>query len=143
MFHTILVPIDLGSEASWRRALPQAVELARLSGGTLHLMSVVPDVGMPLVEGYFPKDFERQALQAAKTRLDELARREVSDEVRHEQHIRLGHIWRNIRGEIDAVGADLVVMASHDPDTTRDFLIGSNADRVVRRAPCSVLVVRE
>ena len=41
--------------------------------------------------------------------------------------------------EIDCV---LVVMASHKPDRVRELLVGSNADRVVRRSPVSVLVVR-
>jgi nucleotide-binding universal stress UspA family protein len=36
----------------------------------------------------------------------------------------------------------VVVMASHQPDRVREFLVGSNADRIVRRSPVSVLVVR-
>jgi len=42
----------------------------------------------------------------------------------------------------EAVGADLIVMASHQPDEMRDFLVGSKADQVVQRSPVSVLVVR-
>jgi len=37
---------------------------------------------------------------------------------------------------------DLIVMASHPPEEVQDFLIGSNADRVVRHSPIPVLVVR-
>jgi nucleotide-binding universal stress UspA family protein len=40
------------------------------------------------------------------------------------------------------IPADLVVMGSEHPDSLREFLVGSNADRIVRRSPVSVLVVR-
>jgi nucleotide-binding universal stress UspA family protein len=33
-------------------------------------------------------------------------------------------------------------MGSHAPDAVREFFVGSQADRVVRRSPVSVLVVR-
>ena len=38
-------------------------------------------------------------------------------------------------------GADLIVVASHQPGV-QDFLLGSTAARVVRHATCSVLVLR-
>ena len=37
--------------------------------------------------------------------------------------------------------ADLIVLASHKP-ALKDYLLGANASRVVRSAPCSVHVVR-
>jgi universal stress protein F len=37
--------------------------------------------------------------------------------------------------------ADLIVMAAHRPQPG-DFLIGSNAERVSRRARCTVMLVR-
>ncbi|ETX28430.1 universal stress protein [Roseivivax isoporae] len=142
MYRNILVPVDLTADASWKAALPQAVELARFSGGTLHLLAVVPDMGMPLVEGFFPERYEERALQSAKGKLDILARAELPAEIPHEQHVALGRVYDRIIEAAAAHAADLIVMASHDPDRTRDFLLGSNADKVVRRSPVSVLVVR-
>ena len=40
-----------------------------------------------------------------------------------------------------AGGADLIVIASHEPGMLA-YVIGSNASTIVRRAKCSVLVVR-
>ena len=51
-------------------------------------------------------------------------------------------IHEEVLAAIDKIGADLVVMASHAPDKIREFLVGSHADRIVRRSPVSVLVVR-
>lgn len=142
MFNTVLLTIDLTAEASWRVALPQAVELIRASGGTLHIMSVVPDMGTPLVEGFFPEDFEEKAVAAANTALVKLVRDNVPEGIKVKQHLAFGKIHRKVLKVIEKIGCDLVVMASHKPDRVREFLVGSNADRIVRRSPVSVLVVR-
>ncbi|HLA78860.1 MAG TPA: universal stress protein [Vicinamibacteria bacterium] len=42
--------------------------------------------------------------------------------------------------EARAVRADLVVMSTRGRDSVSDHLVGSNAERVVRQAPCPVLV---
>lgn len=142
MFNNVLLTIDLNHPASWEKALPQAVELVRASKGKLHVMSVVPDMGTPLVEGFFPDDFEEQAVGAANAALNDLVTKEIPDDVKVKQHLAFGKIHKKILKTIEEVECDLVVMASHKPDRVREFLVGSNADRVVRRSPVSVLVVR-
>jgi nucleotide-binding universal stress UspA family protein len=142
MFNTVLLTIDLNTRASWENALPQAIEMVRASKGTLHVMSVVPDMGMPLVEGFFPEDFEVKALAAANKALNALVTAEVPEDVDVKQHLAFGKIHKKVLKTIEEINCDLVVMASHRPDRVREFLVGSNADRIVRRSPVSVLVVR-
>ncbi len=142
MFKTVLLTIDLNAKASWELALPQAVELVRSSGGRLHIMSVVPDMGTPLVEGFFPENFEERAVAAAAKALDLLVRNNVPDDIDVKQHLAFGKIHKKVLKSIEETQCDLVVMGSHKPDRVREFLVGSNADRVVRRSPVSVLVVR-
>ncbi len=142
MFNTVLLTVDLGREASWKKALPQAIELIRTSGGTLHIISVVPDMGTPLVEGFFPEDFEEKAVASAAKALDKLIETEVPEGIRIKQHLAFGKIHKKVLKTIEETECDLVIMASHKPDRVREFLVGSNADRVVRRSPVSVLVVR-
>lgn len=142
MFNCVLLTVDLNHPESWEKALPQAVELSRASKTKLHIMSVVPDMGTPLVEGFFPEDFEKQAVAAASKALDELVKKEVPKDVAVKQHLAFGKIHRKVLKTIAEIECDLVVMASHKPDRVREFLVGSNADRVVRRSPVSVLVVR-
>ena len=135
--------INSGAAADQHRdALPQAVELARTSKGTLHIMSVVPDYGTPLVEGFFPADFEEKAVAKAAEELDKIVSDGVPPDVTVKQHLGYGDIHDQVLKAIHDTGCDLVVMASHAPDRVREFLVGSNADRVVRRSPVSVLVVR-
>ncbi len=142
MFATILLTVDLEAKASWQKALPQAVELVRASGGILHIMSVVPDMGTALVEGFFPVDFEEKAVAAASAALDKLVEAEVPKGIKIKQHLAFGKIHKKVLKTIEETGCDLIIMASHKPDRVREFLVGSNADRIVRRSPISVLVVR-
>jgi len=58
-------------------------------------------------------------------------------------HDIMNPFYGEILKAIETHHADLVVMASHSPDRVREFLVGSQADRVVRRSPVSVLVVRK
>jgi nucleotide-binding universal stress UspA family protein len=51
-------------------------------------------------------------------------------------------IYAEILGVAEEAGADLVVVGSHQP-AMKDYLLGTNAARVVRHARCSVLVARE
>ena len=142
MFNKILLTLDLNTPASWEKAMPQAIELARASGGELHIMSVVPDLGTPLVEGFFPLDFEKRAIAAAAKALDKIVTENVPDGITVRQHLAFGKIHKKVLKTIEEIGCDIVVMASPKPDRVREFLVGSNADRIVRRSPVSVLVVR-
>lgn len=142
MFNTVLLTIDLTDKDSWQKALPQAIELVSASKGMLHIMSVVPDMGSPLVEGFFPENYEEKAVAAASNAMDRLVRENVPDDIRVKQHLAFGKIHRKVLKTIDKINCDLVVMASLKPDLMREFLVGSNADRIVRRSPVSVLVVR-
>lgn len=142
MFKTVLLTVDLTHPSSWVKALPQAVEFVRASGGKLHILSVVPDFGTPWVESFFPEDFEERAVKHAADELAALVAKEVPDDIAVKQHLSFGKVHKKILRAIEKTKCDVVVMASHNPDTMSEFLIGSNADRVVRRSPVSVLVVR-
>lgn len=142
MFNCVLLTIDLNRDASWRKALPQAIELVRTSKGVLHIMSVVPDMGTPMVEGFFPHDFEAKAVAAANASLVALVAQEIPEDIEVKQHLAFGNIHEKVLETVEEIECDLIIMASHKPDRMREFLVGSNADRVVRRSPVSVLVVR-
>ena len=142
MFKTVLLTLDLNAKASWETALPQAIEMVRASGGKLHIMTVVPEMWMPLVEGFFPDDYEEKAVAAASKALNTLVEANVPDDISVKQHLGFGKIHKKVLKTIDEIKCDIVVMAAHKPDRVREFLVGSNADRIVRRSPVSVLVVR-
>ncbi len=58
-----------------------------------------------------------------------------------EVEVRVGHPYKTILEVAEEKEADLIIVASHQPDL-QNYLIGSTAAKVVRHATCSVLVVR-
>lgn len=142
MYSRILLPIDLGEDSSWAKALPTAVELARAFKAPLDIVTVVPDFGKAIVASYFPKDFEQQALDDTRAELKRFILEHVPDEVAVAGHVAHGTIYEEINRCADRLGCDLIVMASHRP-ALRDYLLGPNAARVVRHARQTVMVVRD
>ena len=141
MYNNILLTVDLNQESSWEKALPIAIEYCQAFEARLHVMTVVPDFGMPIVAGYFPDDFAKKALAETKKHLDAFVKDKVPNEVSAAVIIRQGTVYEVILAVAKGIDADLIVMASHRPEL-KDYLLGPNAARVVRHADQSVLVVR-
>jgi len=141
MYNNILLTVDLNEESSWTKALPVAVEYCKAFGAHLHVMSVIPDFGMPIVASYFPEGFAKKALAESKKHLDAFVKDKVSEDVHAETIVRQGTVYEVIRAVADGINANLIVMVSHRPEL-KDYLLGPNAARVVRHADQSVLVVR-
>jgi hypothetical protein len=57
-------------------------------------------------------------------------------------HLALGDPSQEIVRRARALGADLLVVGAHDTAGLQRLLVGSVAEKVAKRAPCSVLMVR-
>ena len=141
MYRRILLSVDLHEEASWREALPRAVELCRAFGAELHLLTIFPDIPVGMHMLNLPADTEHKLAEAASDGLRTFTESHVPQDVATHQHVETGRIYEAILRMADRLDADLIVMASHRPDMS-DYLIGPNAARVVRHSMRSVLVVR-
>ena len=142
MYKSILLPVDLGHKSSWEKAAPTAVSFAKQFGVKLHVLTVIPDYGMPVVGSFFPKDFAEGALTSSQAALDEFVAEQIPADLLAKAQAVQGTIYKEIIAAADAQGCDLIVVASHRPEN-RDYLLGPNAARVVRHAKQSVFVVRE
>ena len=142
MYQTILLPLDLNDEASWKKALPTALELCRAHGAKLHVMTVVPNFGMAIVGSFFPEGFEKRALSDAEAALVRFIAAHVPKDLVAAHDVQHGTVYEEILSAAQRIDADLIVMAAHRPGQA-DYLLGPNAARVVRHASCSVLVVRD
>ncbi len=142
MFKRILVPVDVGQESSWRRALPVAEQLASDYGAELHAVTVVPTMGMSVVGSFFPPDFEEKAMAKASTELDALIQASAKNAAAIKTHVAHGTIYEEVLSAADSLGCDLIVMTSHRPEL-KDYLLGPNAARVMRHAKQSVFIVRD
>jgi len=142
MYKNILLAIDLNDEASCRKHLLSAVELARTFGARLHVLTVVREVEAILQAKTAPLGYDL-ITEDLESRIAALIRRvNVSD---LKPNILVTHgasVYAEILGTAEEAEADLIVVGSHRP-AMKDYLLGTNAARVVRHARCSVLVARE
>ena len=138
----ILVPIDF-SDIS-KRAARYAESLARALNATLYLVHVQPPAPRPHRFGPVTPviDSREQSYQAARQRLDALARRLASETLHVISEVRTGPTAESIAQASVHYGADLVVMGTRGRTGVAHLLAGSVAERVVRTAPCPVLLVR-
>jgi nucleotide-binding universal stress UspA family protein len=142
MYKNILLAIDLDDEASCRKPLLSAVELARKFGARLHVLTVVREIEAILQARAATLAYEVIASDL-ENRMAALIRRANASDL--EPNILITHgasIYAEILGFAEEAGADLIVVGSHRP-AMRDYLLGTNASRVVRHANCSVLVARD
>lgn len=137
----ILLPIDLFHEEGWEKAIDHACAMARLHGAELHALTVIPDFGMSIVGSFFPQNYSQDALKDTQQKLDAFVAAHFPDDIRVTTHVHHGTIYEQIIETADAIGADMIVMASHRPEMS-DYLLGPNAARVVRHARQSVCVIR-
>lgn len=142
MFRNLLVPIDLSDKHSWRKALPVAISMCETYQAKLHLLTVMPDFGLPLVGQFFPEGYEAKARQQLAKQIKEFAAEQVPRTLPSRCIVAEGKIYQEILHAAETIKADLIVMGSHRPEL-KDFLLGPNAAKVVRHATCSVMVVRE
>jgi nucleotide-binding universal stress UspA family protein len=140
MFKSIVVPIDIAQPSSWTLALPEAIELARASGGSIAVITVVRDIRAVLEGMHFPFQVEIMMSKSAETLAQIVARYRDSGVVLEEE-VRFGSIGQEILAAARERRAELILMASHQPGL-RDYLIGPNAAHVAHHAHCSVLVLR-
>ena len=140
MYHQILVPIDLTDTELAKPAIETAISLARMSGGSVRLMNVLPMTPVMLAE-YVPPDFDVQQRKSAEDAMRIVTAECGLDPARVSGTVRQGGIYHEVLEEAKAIHADLIVMSSHRP-AMRTYFLGSNAGHVVRYAKCSVLVVR-
>jgi nucleotide-binding universal stress UspA family protein len=140
----VIVSAVDGSASSHTAAL-RAAELARADGRPLLLVHVYHIPARAWLMGTWSVEHTDASLwEAARSNLGQLAAEiEASFSVRVETLVIEGVPWRQVVRVASERGADLIVVGAQGPTGLGDALIGSVAERVVRHAPCSVLVVRD
>jgi nucleotide-binding universal stress UspA family protein len=142
MYNTILLPIDISDEESCAPAFASVLNLAKAFGSSIHVMTVVPDYGMSMVQQYFPKGWLEEIINKATADLHRIAKHHVPEGIDVKFIIGRGAVYECIIDTAERVKADLIVMSSNRPEL-KDYLLGPNAAKVVRHSKISVLVVRD
>jgi len=141
----ILVPTDM-SEFSGH-ALRYGCEFANRFGAELHLLNVVQDIVAMVPEPGLafpaPGEYMAEMQDAAKQALEQLPESgKVQPEITVHREVRVGTPFLEIVRYAKDIDADMVVIGTHGRTGLAHVLLGSTAEKVVRKAPCPVLTVR-
>lgn len=139
----LLLALDLHDNP--QALVDEAVLWAQRSGGTLSLLFVeelgdgwAAGVSDPTVISLL--ETERAAIRTRhRARIDELLQ-SVPETLRGHTVVRAGAAWSEIAEASKDV--DLLMVGTHGRTGFAHFFLGSVAERVVRAAQCSVLVLR-
>ena len=138
----ILVPTDF-SEAS-NSAYRYALRFGQQFDAQLHVVHVSESILSPQLAGLPPMPtFSEEQRTFAEDRLRVWAKSMTTLGVQTETMLRIGLAAHEIVEAAKELDADLIIIATHGYTGWKHFCIGSTAERVVRAAPCPVLVVRE
>ena len=140
---SILVPIDFSAPS--KNALAYAVPFAEQFGAKLTLLNVVEPVATPDFAKSFPLAMENdQVMAECKRELERVVKQSgVSPRLVEKTLVRFGRSFHEIADAARTLKVDLIVIATHGYTGLKHALLGSTTERVVRHAPCPVLVVRE
>jgi len=142
----ILVPTDF-SECS-ERALQQAVELALQFDSKIHLVHVTTQDA-----DHMPMSFlDDEKLSEVKKHQDDYNKDQMEKKIekylagkniQYEVHYEHGSPYDEILKLSEKLAVDLIVISSKGKNALEGFFFGSTTEKVVRKAHCSVFVVRK
>jgi nucleotide-binding universal stress UspA family protein len=136
----IVLAVDGSPEA--KRAGAHAAELAQRTGSELYVVHVGllshwvhPDT--------LSADQYRRLKDEAQKRLDaEVREIEASGTKVARADVRMGRVDNEVIREAEEVGAGLIVVGNRGLGALARILLGTDAESIIRHAPCPVLVVR-
>jgi nucleotide-binding universal stress UspA family protein len=140
----VLVPIDFSDYS--KSALKYAVNFAKTFNADIILIYVVEPV-------IYPPDFSMGQIampsintewdDRAKDELQKLAKSEIAEIANVKTIIKTGKPFVEIIETAKEENIDLIIIATHGHSGVEHILFGSTAEKVVRKAPCPVLTLRE
>jgi nucleotide-binding universal stress UspA family protein len=145
VFRSIVVGTD-GSETA-QKAVDAAVELARLSGAQLEIVSAYEPVSRARLRDekrQVPADLQwmvnpREEVDAT---LADAAERVAESGVEPRTYAREGDPADAILDVAEELGSDLIVVGNKGMTGAKRFLLGSVPNKVSHHAPCSVMIIR-
>lgn len=144
--------IDVGGTEVW----VDAANLAALrigarvaQGGTMRLLHATPELTHVGVQGglgapWFPLDADSGLMRAAKVRATAVLRQlaeQCCPGLDVEIVVAPARAWRLVLADAEKADVDVIVLAVSGHGPVRRAALGSTADKVIRRAPCPVIVV--
>jgi nucleotide-binding universal stress UspA family protein len=140
----ILVPTDFGETC--KVAVQHGRALAEAFGGSLYLFHVLEEPFLPRAKASsyveLKKDYHERMEKDAREQMEQLLTADDRTKLRAQVFTKWGNPFVEIVRFAKSQNIDLIVMGSHGIGPVAHMLLGSVTERVVRKAPCPVLTVR-
>lgn len=144
MIDKILVALD-GSELS-EEVLPLATLIARKAGASIELLCAVNEGQFREAIGQASNDHLllvlEEASAAAKTYLQDMAKRLEAQGVVATTEVAIGEPARSIVGRVRDTGASLAAMTTHGHSGLARWTLGSTTEKVLRKGTVPLMVYR-
>ncbi len=130
------------------QAFAVARDLAVQFGASIEIIHVTTNFALspPVHATYMPVEYDpsfiEEITQAALKAIRERYVEKLPEGLPHDVNLPSGYAASEILRAVVEKEIDLLVMGSHGLTGIAHVVFGSTAERVVRRAPCSVLTVR-
>ncbi len=127
-----------------REAIHYGISLAQKCGAELSVIHILynpfENMNMPMIslEEEYKKDCQR-----TKRELEEIIDAERKKGVEIKESVKEGEPAAQIMKAIEEKNIDLVVLHDHKDSFWDHFLYGYRSDDIIRKIPCSVLLVKE
>ena len=141
MFKNIVIPIDLADKQSIEPLLLTANTLIKAFNAKLYFVHIIPDFGTKAVEDYLPQNWAKEQKRKYEEQMRLSIEKYIAKDMIAEYYVGRGSIYDEVIQYVNKVAADLVIVSAVRPQL-RDYMLGSNASKIVRHAGVSVLVVR-
>ena len=120
-----------------------AVETARIRDAKLTVIYVHRS-SIPLVNVLLPKDLLEKARQESESELINLCHKNIPAVVEWVSAVIEGRlVYETLISAAKKLAAGLLIVGAHDKHELDEILLGTNTEKIVRYAPCSVFVYKK
>lgn len=145
----ILVPFDFSEYAE--AALDFALEFSQVSQGKVSVLNVIEyplattfnvsgEIGQLNAEDEI---FTLELIKKTKSRLHELVESAKYKNAGITTHVMMGNPYDGISDLVEDTDTDLIIMGTKGATGLKEMFIGSNAEKIVRKASCPVITIHK
>jgi len=142
MYNKILIPLDLEHIEMFKRAIAVAEQLFGEAGGEIHSLYVDQTRIHGTSFTQLSSEVARHARKEALRHASHIFQKFVPVHLRGDCRIANGVVYDEILEEEARIRPDLILIAAGKPGVS-SYLLGSNAEKVLRHARGSVFVLRD
>jgi nucleotide-binding universal stress UspA family protein len=139
IYRSLLVPFD--GSASSKKALLRACELAKLDGGEITVLYVIPRYE-EMMDFFKTETITKSLFQEAEKIVGGAKQLAAQQGVQIKAVVQEGHASEKIIEIADKFKNDLIIMGTHGWRGMNKAIMGSTAERIIANASRPILIVR-